>query len=656
MSCTRTVLRLLVPALVALGTLVVCVGPAAAHAALDSSTPEQGAILDEAPSEVVLRFTEAPDLSLSRFQVVDGSGGSVAAGPALAGANERTIVLGLRAVSDGSYKISYSVVSAVDGHSSTNAISFGVGVAPDTTPSAEQESYPTPSPTAVAGRWILYWGLAILLATATSWFVVFRGAIRGVGPTFAITWAFAAAGAVVLPIAAARAADVPVGDLLASSTGGPFTRQAIAVAVTGAAALVASRRRTNTAMAIVGAAAAVALLFHTLGGHAAAAESGRAIAVAVQWLHVVAVGVWIGGLVWLAVGCRGASPEARTGAIRRFSHLATVALAVVLVTGVLRSVDLLGGWGEYLHLLATGWGTALAYKMALFTGLVAIAAWNHFVRIPRLDRSASAGVLRSVVVEIVIAAGVFGVTGVLAGLPPPYEVESAPAVEQVVVSGNDFGTTTRARLTITPGRPGPNLLELVLADYDTGSTIDARRVSLRVDLPSRSDLPAETVEFTSGGGRWSATTTSLGLAGRWDGLLTVERATTSTEIPLTFELAEPPPDVTVTQGTNGLPDIVTITFADARSLQVYVDPDRPGASQLHITAYGANGSELPLTSISVQARTPAGIPDELDATRLSVGHFVSPVELDVGSWRFTIEAAPKSGTPLQATFDQEIAA
>ena len=264
--------------------------------------------------------------------------------------------------------------------------------------------------------------------------------------------------------------------------------------------------------------------------------------------------------------------------------------------------------------------------------------------------------LRSVVVEIVIAAGVFGVTGVLAGLPPAYEVGSTPAVERVVASGADFGTTTRAQLVITPGRPGPNLLDLGLTDFDTGSPVEARRVSMRVELPARPDLRPEIVEFEPAGDRWRATTTALGIPGTWDALLTVEQATTSTQIPLSFELVAPPPDVTVSRGTDGLPDIVTIAFSDARSVQAYVDPDRPGASQLHITAYGANGTELPLSSIDVEATPPSGPTEALEATRLSSGHFVAPVELDVGSWRFAIVAEPKSGTELQATFDQEIAA
>ena len=362
----RTTLRLMVPVLVLLGTILVFVEPAAAHAALrSSSSPEQGAILDEAPRDVVLRFTEAPDLSLSQFQVVDGSGGSVTAGPARTGAKSarsscRSARSG-RLVQDllrGRVRRRRSLVDERDllrrrGRTRRDA-GGRAGVLSDPCSVGRRGALgPVLGPCDPARH-------GNLVVRRLSWRdAPYRSDVRG-------RLVPGRDRAIVLPISAAIAADVTVADLLASSTGGPLMRQAIAVVVAGVAARVASRRRTSATMGIVGAAAAVALLFHTLGGHAAAAESGQAIAVAIQWLHVVAVGVWIGGLVWLVIGCRRADPDVQSAAIKRFSRLATVALAVVLVTGVLRSVDLLGGWGEYLHLLATGWGTALAWKLALF--------------------------------------------------------------------------------------------------------------------------------------------------------------------------------------------------------------------------------------------------------------------------------------------------
>ena len=49
-------------------------GPAAAHANLASSDPAANALLDQAPAEVTMTFTEPPDPKLSIVHVLDVNG------------------------------------------------------------------------------------------------------------------------------------------------------------------------------------------------------------------------------------------------------------------------------------------------------------------------------------------------------------------------------------------------------------------------------------------------------------------------------------------------------------------------------------------------------------------------------------------------------
>ena len=77
--------RLVATGATALAVSVAVLGwatPAAAHADFTSSTPADGTIGDEAPSEISLRFTEGIDLQSDGIRLLDADGTPVALGPA----------------------------------------------------------------------------------------------------------------------------------------------------------------------------------------------------------------------------------------------------------------------------------------------------------------------------------------------------------------------------------------------------------------------------------------------------------------------------------------------------------------------------------------------------------------------------------------------
>jgi putative copper export protein len=89
-----------------------------------------------------------------------------------------------------------------------------------------------------------------------------------------------------------------------------------------------------------------------LAGHAAAPSGLRPVNLLAQWLHLLAAGVWAGGLVWLLTGLldpRRREPSDtdavrvdRVMAVRRFSRLALPVVGVLAVTGLDRALDLAG--------------------------------------------------------------------------------------------------------------------------------------------------------------------------------------------------------------------------------------------------------------------------------------------------------------------------
>ena len=62
---------------------------------------------------------------------------------------------------------------------------------------------------------------------------------------------------------------------------------------------------------LLGAAGAAAVLAHVAAGHAASPSSVWFLNILVQWVHMTAVGVWVGGLFWLLLGFRGREHDAR---------------------------------------------------------------------------------------------------------------------------------------------------------------------------------------------------------------------------------------------------------------------------------------------------------------------------------------------------------
>ena len=228
-------------------------GPAGAHALLRESDPAAGSSLERAPGRVVLTFTERPEPGLSSISVLDTSGEPVERGQAapVDGAPLQFAV-GLGDLADGTYTVSWRVVSKDDGHVTAGSYAFGIGVpAPTATPQAQaapRGETPSPSAPATAARLALYVGLTLLLGVAVTGLAVFRRVLPpGARPLLAVAAVLTVAGGVTRFLAEQARIDAPLGTLLASSTGQGLLRLAAGVVATAAATwfLAAGLRRPS---------------------------------------------------------------------------------------------------------------------------------------------------------------------------------------------------------------------------------------------------------------------------------------------------------------------------------------------------------------------------------------------------------------------------
>lgn len=637
--------------LVALVASAVLLAPhASAHAVIEETVPPNGALLDTAPLEIVLSFSEPPDLSLTTVGVVDGTGAEVPTGPVeLVPGEARTIRVSVDDLPDGIYTVSWRTVSTTDTHLTSNAFSFGVGVAPEEFAPVPQQEQVTPSPTfpSVAGRWALYAGLAVLFGAALAGLLAFGPAWVARPRLLGSAWALAAAGVVVMTLQERATLDVPLGTLLGSDVGARFVQLAVAVGVAGVAAFAASVRTSTSTLVLLAATAGAAMAVRVMGGHAGSSIVQELLQIG----HFAAAAAWIGGLVWLVVGLvRGIDAER----VRRYSTIAGVGLGTVFLTGVLRASNELGGFTWWLHAFDNGYGTTLVIKLIVVGSLVAVGALNRYRNVRRFDELGSSPLLRTVGGELLLAAGVFALTGVLTGLPPQggRVATPPPAPERLVVTGSDFATTTNVRLEISPGTVGPNEFVAEITDYDSGEPVDARLVTLSFGLPERPEVTSELELERSADGTWRAVGTPLSVAGTWSIDVLIEGAGDSVEVPLEVTPVTPEPRVEVSR-QEGLPDLYTIYLEGGVTIHAYVDPGEPGrTNQVHVTAFDAAGAELRLHHAIVAITPPNGAEVVPRPLRLSPGHFVMNVEIEAGTSTLDLDVLTRDGRAFLASFEQ----
>ena len=132
--------------------------------------------------------------------------------------------------------------------------------------------------------------------------------------------------------------------------------------------------------------AALALALVTASSHAAAVAPGRALAIAADVAHLLATGVWLGGLGAVALLLRRASAEsgadARPYAVRtarRFSHAALIAMVILIVSGV---VNARAQVENVAALLGTPHGHLLLAKLVVLVAILAIAIVNRTRLLP----------------------------------------------------------------------------------------------------------------------------------------------------------------------------------------------------------------------------------------------------------------------------------
>lgn len=229
-----------------------------------------------------------------------------------------------------------------------------------------------------------------------------------------------------------------------------------------------------------------------LAGHAGVADTAW-LAVSLDALHLIAAGVWTGGLLALVLTYRahGQLPKrARRpfllGAVRRFSKIAIGGLVVVSLTGTVAAIREVGSVDA---LTATSYGRVLLLKVAFVAAAVAVAS-----RTRRADRrfAAAACTELGAFVAVILA------TALLTGLAPAADAQPSGARYAAITRPLGGYELSFSLEPLTAGQPAET--HVVLVDRNGQPAADAENATLTASLPGTNleELPIAMQRITPG--------------------------------------------------------------------------------------------------------------------------------------------------------------
>jgi putative copper resistance protein D len=265
------------------------------------------------------------------------------------------------------------------------------------------------------------------------------------------------------------------------------------------------------------------------GGHAAGGLGAEAIVhPAADVLHLIAAAAWVGALLPLAIllAVTGPAPhdlELARAATVRFSLLGMAAVSTLLATGLVNTWYLVGSTEA---LFGTYYGKLLLFKLALFLGMVAIAAFNWSRLTPALVQTGNIAdaqiahrrLLRSVAAEVAAGTIIIAIVAVLGTQPPASHANhhsTSGAVPTDAAFQHIHTEQGMADVMIEPGRIGTAHATIRLWNDDL-DVLPARSLTLTLTAPGAGSKPATLGAVQQPDAAWIVDGIPLPQAGNWN--------------------------------------------------------------------------------------------------------------------------------------------
>jgi len=215
------------------------------------------------------------------------------------------------------------------------------------------------------------------------------------------------------------------------------------------------------------------ILAEVAASHSATATAWWPLAPIADAIHLYGASLWVGGLLAL-LRTRGwlkepAPPEFSVGILRAFSRLALLGAGMVVSAGAILAVVLLGTLDA---LTGTGYGWVILAKTALLVPMVLLGAWNHRTLGPavsseKLGAPTVQRVSRVVRWEAVMGAVVLVMAGLLATMNPA--AAPAPSNPTFTLDATSGGLYALFQMNPWPASPGDYIFQLIVY-YESNGT------------------------------------------------------------------------------------------------------------------------------------------------------------------------------------------
>lgn len=625
--------------LAAAGLLFAGAGPASAHAAVTGSAPQQGAVVDKAPTQVSLTFSEKVALSDDSLRVLDPKGKRVDRGdPAnLTGTTYAVKLHG--GLPDGTYTVTYQVVSE-DSHPVAGAYTFSIGAPSQTTVSVSGQ---TAGGGVVGtlygfGRYVSYAGFIVMVGGAAFVLACWqRGAgVRALQRLTVAGWlALTAATLGLLLLRGSYTSTGKVGDIfdldllgqvLQTKTGAALVSRLLLLAA--AALFIAvlfgayekredeEKRDLTFGLAVGGVVVSAGLAASWAMSEHASTGLQAGIAMPVDIIHLLAVAGWLGGLAALLVALYRAPADTPVdaSAVRRFSRLAFGSVLALVATGIYQSWRQLGSWTAFTD---TRYGQLLLVKIGLVAVLVGIA-W--------ISRRWTGRLAEAVVVK------------------PREESDSvadAAADEKeparAGASGSGSGSTSAGKGAAASGKKGAAASDK--ADGESERAAQLARQQAAIDTARRKE------RRDADPNRFGLRRSVLAEAGVAVVLLAVTTMLTSTEPGRTEEEAKAATSASAADASSAGALTLDMSFdtggEDGKGVvRVDLDPARVGGNEMHVYVQRPNGRafDIPEVKVAFTLESQDIGPLPVVPDHITTGHWsASGVQIPMaGEWKVSV--------------------
>ncbi|WP_330355130.1 copper resistance CopC/CopD family protein [Streptomyces chartreusis] len=644
----RTLVLLL---LAATGLLFAGAGPVSAHAAVTGSAPQQGAVVDKAPTQVSLTFSEKVALSGDSLRVLDPKGKRVDRGdPAnLTGTTYAVKLHG--GLPDGTYTVTYQVVSE-DSHPVAGAYTFSIGAPSQTTVSVSGQ---TAGGGVVGtlygfGRYVSYAGFIVMVGGAAFVLACWqRGAgVRALQRLTVAGWlALTAATLGLLLLRGSYTGSGKVGDVfdldllgqvLQTKTGAALVSRLLLLAA--AALFIAvlfgayekredeEKRDLTFGLAVGGVVVSAGLAASWAMSEHASTGLQAGIAMPVDIIHLLAVAGWLGGLAALLVALYRAPADTPVDAlaVRRFSRLAFGSVLALVATGIYQSWRQLGSWTAFTD---TRYGQLLLVKIGLVAVLVGIA-W--------VSRRWTGRLAEAVVVKPREESD--PVADADAGVDTEADAdadEKEPARAGASGSGSGSGSASAGKGAAASGKKGAAVSDK--ADGESERAAQLARQQAAIDTARRKE------RRDADPNRFGLRRSVLAEAGVAVVLLAVTTMLTSTEPGRTEEEAKAATSASVADASSAGALTLDMSFdtggEDGKGVvRVDLDPARVGGNEMHVYVQRPNGRafDIPEVKVAFTLESQDIGPLPVVPDHITTGHWsASGVQIPMaGEWKVSV--------------------